>query len=256
MILSRFLIRPEGDPCLEFFQLFAGSIHRSLTHGLFVLASFVRVDNDHAHLGITRCDFLSPRAGRIGLPLLSINAGGTIHPLGFVEEVEPSLEFAIAPPIQSDHEPVTAPLERLEVLRRDHTAVPYKHDAAEAESLLQVANDLLNGVVIDTVSRPYVMGDWPACDHHHADHDLNVMRLTVATVTVFGEVFGAGTLEVRAGDVVENQVWLEAEEVAEAVVERLLRCAPWPCAVDRACDTRRRADWDAPAPDCVGASWV
>jgi hypothetical protein len=47
------------------------------------------------------------------------------------------------------------------------------------------------------------------------------MRLTVATVTVFGEIFGAGTLEVRTGDVVENQVWLETEEIAEAEIESL-----------------------------------
>jgi hypothetical protein len=45
------------------------------------------------------------------------------------------------------------------------------------------------------------------------------MRLTVATVTVFGEISGARTLEVRTGDVEENQVWLETEEVAEAEIE-------------------------------------
>ena len=221
MILSRFLTRPERDPRLELLQLLAGAIHRALAHGLFVLASFIRVDDDHAHLGIARSNFLGLRAWRIGLPLLSIDAGGTIDPLGLVEEVEPSLQLAVAPPIQSDHEPVMRALERLEILRRHHAAVPDKHDAAEAKSLLQVANDLLNRVVINAVSGPDVMGDRPARDHHHADHDLNIVRLAVATVTVFGEVFGAGTLEVRAGDVVKDQIWLEAEEVAEAVVERL-----------------------------------
>ncbi len=164
---------------------------------------------------------MSACTGRIALPLLRIDVDGTSNPLGFIEEAESFFELAIAPPIQSYHEPVTGALEQLEVLHRDNIAVSHKDDTAEAESLLQVADDLLHSVVIDTVSRPYVMGDWPACDHHHADYDLNVMRLTVATVTVFGEIFGAGTLEVRTGDVVENQVWLETEEIAEAEIESL-----------------------------------
>jgi hypothetical protein len=74
--------------------------------------------------------------------------------------------------------------------------------------------------VINTVSGPHVMGDRPAANHHHANHDLNIVRLAIATVTVFGEVFGARTLEVRARNVVKDQVWLEAKEVAEAVVQR------------------------------------
>jgi hypothetical protein len=43
---------------------------------------------------------------RIALALLSIDASGTIHLLGFIEEVEPFFELAVAPPIQSDHEPM------------------------------------------------------------------------------------------------------------------------------------------------------
>ena len=112
-------------------------------------------------------------------------------------------------------------LERLKILRGHHTTVPDKHDTAKAKSLLPVANDLLNRVVVDAVSGPNVMGDRPACNHDHTDDDLNVVRLAIATVTVFGEALGAGALEVRAGDVVKDQVWLEAKEVAEAVVERL-----------------------------------
>ena len=65
-----------------------------------------------------------------------------------------------------------------------------------------------------------MMGDRPARDHHHADDHLHVLRLAVAAVAVLGEVVRAGALEVGTGDVVEHQVGLEAEEVAEAVVER------------------------------------
>jgi hypothetical protein len=65
-----------------------------------------------------------------------------------------------------------------------------------------------------------MMGDRPARDHHHADDHLHVLRLAVAAVAVLGELVRARALEVGAGDVVEHQVGLEAEEVAETVVER------------------------------------
>src|SRR5450759_5855134 len=64
-----------------------------------------------------------------------------------------------------------------------------------------------------------MMGDRPACDHHHADDDLHVLRLAIAAVAMLGEVVRARALAVRTGDVVEHQLGLEAEEVAEAVVE-------------------------------------
>ena len=85
--------------------------------------------------------------------------------------------------------------------------------------------------MVDAVARPDMMGDRPARDHHHADDHLHVLRLAVAAVAVLGEIVWARALEVGTGDVVEHQVGLEAEEVAEAVVERhfdpvLGRCDP------------------------------
>src|ERR1700674_1494832 len=74
--------------------------------------------------------------------------------------------------------------------------------------------------MVDPVTRPDMMGDRPARDHHHADDHLHVLRLAVAAVAVLGEIVRAGALEVGTGDVVEHQVGLEAEEVAETVVER------------------------------------
>src|SRR5450755_656155 len=73
--------------------------------------------------------------------------------------------------------------------------------------------------MVDAVALPDVMGDRPARDHDHADDHLHVLRLAVAAVAVLGEVAWSGALEVGAGDVVEHQLGLEAEEVAEAVVE-------------------------------------
>src|SRR5512135_3543883 len=73
--------------------------------------------------------------------------------------------------------------------------------------------------MINTVALPDMMGDRPARDHHHADDHLHVLGFAVAAVAVLGEVVWAGALEVGTGDVVEDQLGLEAEEVAEAVVE-------------------------------------
>src|SRR4051794_26858296 len=74
--------------------------------------------------------------------------------------------------------------------------------------------------MVDAIARPDMMGDRPARDHHHADDHLHILRLAVAAVVVLGELVRARALEVGTGDVVEHQVGLEAEEVAEAVVER------------------------------------
>jgi hypothetical protein len=67
-----------------------------------------------------------------------------------------------------------------------------------------------------------MMGDRPAGDHDHTNDHLDVLRLAVATVAVLGEIRRSGPLEVGTGDVVEHEVGLETEEVAEAVIERHL----------------------------------
>ena len=104
----------------------------------------------------------------------------------------------------------------------DHAAIADEHDAMELESLVQIADDFLHGVVVHGVAGPDVMSDRPASHHDDADDDLHVLRLAVATVTVFGEVGWSGPLEVCAGDVVEHQVWPKAEEVAETVIKSQL----------------------------------
>src|SRR5512142_3085959 len=73
--------------------------------------------------------------------------------------------------------------------------------------------------MVDAVARPDVVCDGPACDHHHADDYLHVLRLAVAAVAVLGEIVRPCALEVGTRDVVEHQVGLEAEEVAEAAVK-------------------------------------
>ena len=114
------------------------------------------------------------------------------------------------------------PGDRLEVRLGDHAPVADEDQPAEREPLAQIPDDLLDCGMVDAVAGPDVMGDRPAGDHHHADDHLDVVRLAVAAVAVLGEVGRPGPLEVGAGDVVEDQVGLEAEEVAEAVIQRHL----------------------------------
>ena len=74
--------------------------------------------------------------------------------------------------------------------------------------------------MVDAVAGPDMVGDRPAGDHHHADDHLEVLRLAVTAVAVPGQVVRPGALEVGTGDVVEDQIGLETEEVAEAVIQR------------------------------------
>ena len=58
--------------------------------------------------------------------------------------------------------------------------------------------------VVDAVTRPGVMSDGPARDHHHADDPLHSLRRAVPAGAMLGEVVRARVLEVRPGDVVEH----------------------------------------------------
>ena len=111
------------------------------------------------------------------------------------------------------------PGDRLDVLLGDHAPVADEDQPAECEPLAQIFDDLLNCGMVDAIAGPDMMGDRPAGDHHHADDHLDVLRLAIAAVAVPGEVVRPGALEIGTGDVVEDQVGLEAEEVAEAVVQ-------------------------------------
>src|SRR5262249_54853225 len=108
----------------------------------------------------------------------------------------------------------------LDVLVSDHAPVADEDEPTELEAFAQVTDDFLNRGMVDAVTRPDMMGDRPARDHHHADDHLHVLRLAVAAVAVLGELVRPRALEIGTGDVVEHQLGLEAEEVAEAVVER------------------------------------
>ena len=209
-----------GDSLLEFLQFLACSLHRLLALRLLVAATLVRVDDEHAQLGSSRRDFLGARPRGIGLPFPGIDTAGTVAPLRVVDGVEPGVDLGVAPPLDPDQKSLLIIRKELEILIGDHAPIADEDDPTELEALAQVADDFLNRGMIDAVALPDMMSDRPARDHHHADDHLHILRLAVAAVAVLGEIVWAGPLEVSTGDVVEDQVGLEAEEVAETVVER------------------------------------
>ena len=136
-------------------------------------------------------DFLGAGARRVGLPFPGIDAAGTVDPLGLVDGVEPAVELGVAPPLDPDQKAMLVFGDRLNVLIGDHAPIADEDEPAELEAFAQVADDFLNGGMVDAVARPDVMGDRPARDHHHADDHLHVLRLAVAAVAVLGEVVRA-----------------------------------------------------------------
>src|SRR4051794_9160135 len=210
----------RGHTPPELLQSLACPLHRLFALRLLVAAALVGIDDDRAQVGISGGDFLGAGAWRVGLSFPGRDAAGTVDPPGVVDGVEPGVELGVAPPLDPDEEPMLIFRDRLDVLVRDHAPVADEDEPTELEAFAQVADDFLNRGMVDAVARPGMMGDRPARDHHHADDHLHVLRLAVAAVAVPGELVRAGALEVGTGDVVEDQLGLEAEEVAEAEVER------------------------------------
>src|SRR5208337_3885988 len=109
--------------------------------------------------------------------------------------------------------------DRIEIITGDHTSIADEDQVVEPEALVQVGDGLADGGVVHFVAGPDVMRDRPAGHHHHGDDHLDVVRLAIAAVTVLGKIGRPGALEIGAGDVIEHQVRLEAEQVAEVMIE-------------------------------------
>ena len=114
---------------------------------------------------------------------------------------------------------MTTSRDHLQIILSDHASIADEDQPAEPEPPVQVGHGLLDRGVVDLVTRPDVMRDRPARDHHHRDDHLDILRLAIPAVAVLGEIGRPGALEVGAGDVVEHQLGLEAEQIAEAVIE-------------------------------------
>ena len=160
------------------------------------------------------------RARRVLFLLASGDADRTIEPLRLVYLLQPTVEFRVATPLHADQIAMAVARQRFDVIVAHHAAIADEHHPSKREARAQIRDHILHRRRIDAVARPYVMRDRPARHHHHADHHLHVLRLAVATVAVFGEVLRSRSLEVGTCDVVQHQVRLQAEQVAQTMVER------------------------------------
>ena len=203
---------------LQFLQRLPRPLHRLHPHGLLVGAALVGIDDDHPHAGDPRGNFLSPGARRIDL-LSRRDPHRAIDPLGLINGGQPLIQLFVPPPLQAHQIAVIPRGDRIKIITSDHTSIADEDQAVEPESLVQVGDGLADGGVVHFVAGPDVMRDRPAGHHHHGNDHLDVVRLAIAAVAVLGEVGRPGALEVGAGDVIEHQVRLEAEQVAEVMIE-------------------------------------
>ncbi len=114
---------------------------------------------------------------------------------------------------------MTTSSDHVKVFLCDHASITDEDQAIEPEPLVEVGHGFLDRGVVDVVARPDVMRDGPARDHHHRDDYLDIVRLAIAAMPMPGEAGRPGPLEVGAGDVVKHQIRLEAEQVAEVVIQ-------------------------------------
>ena len=185
-----------------------------------VLLAFRRTDQKTPRPGVLPGDLLHPRAVVLGLPV-PVRAGLPLVLL-FLGALQGRFHARVPPPLQRHQIAHPVLLQRLHVLRRPHAPVAHQHEAPQAEALAHVGDDLPDGGAVPQIARKDGVGERQAVDHGHADEDLPVARPLVARVAVAGQLRGAGTLEVRAGQVVEHEVAVGLEEGAEVIEEVFL----------------------------------
>ena len=80
---------------------------------------------------------------------------------------------------------------------------------------------LQSGRVVPISGEHFVAQRQAAARHHQADADLFAVGAMIARVTAFGQGIRVGlALEVRAGHVVQQQVVLDGEQLAEPLLEK------------------------------------
>ena len=113
-------------------------------------------------------------------------------------------------------------LEELEVILRDHAAIQGPDALRLAVPRFHRLDDLLQRRRIVPISREHFVAQrQAAARHHQADADLFAVGPMVARVATLGQRIGMGlSLEVRARHVVQQQVVLDGEQLAEPLLEK------------------------------------
>lgn len=124
-------------------------------------------------------------------------------------------DFAAAAAIAADDVAVAVRAQVIEIVAGHHAAVADKHDAPEAEALLQIAQHLRHRLGVAPVAGEHMMGDRPAVDHDDADQHLAVARLAVAAVPMGTQRGRPLALEIGRGQVIEHEVDAQRKQVAQ-----------------------------------------
>ena len=178
------------------------------------------MDDEHAHARLVRGHLLNQRLRRRRL-LARRDADRAFDP-GAGRALDIVEHLAAAAAIAADDVAVAAATQIIEVLARHHAAVADEHDALEPEALLQITQDIGNGLGIAPIALEHVMRDRPAVDHDQTNQHLRVARLAIAAVAVGAELGRPLALEIGRGQIVEHHVDLQREQVAQPQKKRVL----------------------------------
>ena len=198
--------------------------------------------------------------------LLAVGAGAQLgldavaHRLPVARLGELRSELLQIVPVGADQIAALAVLQPGHGLGADHAAVHHPDAMRPAVARLHRADDLLDRGHVGAVAGEHLVAQRHAlARHHQADADLLAVRPMVAAVAARGQRVGLRlALEVGAGHVVQQQLVVELEQLAQAALEmglqrRLVRQqaverAIQPIVVD-ALRPARPADRSAPSGD-------
>ena len=118
-----------------------------------------------------------------------------------------------------------ARLQEVEVLFRDHAAIQCPDALRPAVAGFHRLDDLLQGRRVVPISgEDFVAQRQAAARHHQADADLLAVGPMVARVAALGQGIRVGlAFEVRARHVVQQQIVLDGEQLAEPLLEKRLQ---------------------------------
>jgi len=189
---------------------------------LLIFTTLIAIDDKDTHcLAVTLHFLYSSTRPLTFFLLVSVDANVTINPSFFLNAIDQLLRFRIPPARDTKQEPPLSVslLNRLQVGLTDHAAIASKYHSSKIKTFRQIVNDMLDRRAVARIAGPDVMRDRPTSDHHDADDHLHVARLPVAAVTMLRNP-RTMTFEVRARQVVQNQVRAEIEQVTQAMIKR------------------------------------
>src|SRR6516162_6959447 len=107
----------------------------------------------------------------------------------------------------------------LHVAQPHHATVPYPHHALQPEALPEILHHSAQRDLVQTITGKDMVGYRPALHHHHPEQNLAMTGFAVPAVATAGQLRRPLAFKVGGGQVVENQVRLQTEQIAEAEVE-------------------------------------